>query len=63
MNLNELIDQIEEAARIRMAEEGIADADWDEFEERYFFAELEWRINNHEPGWELLQNEYFPEFK
>lgn len=56
--LKELIDDIEEDVYIRMTEEGVADLDWDAFEEGYFFNEVRYRIRNHAPGWEILQKEY-----
>lgn len=61
LSLNELIQQIEEDVRIRMTEEGVTDADWDDFEDDYFFAEVERKIANAEPGWFLLLREYYPE--
>jgi len=56
--LEELIDDISYKVDIRMSEEGVAEADWDDFEEDYFFAEVRHRIEHREPGWEVLLKEY-----
>lgn len=58
LTLEELIDDITECVSVEMSESGVADADWDDFEEGYFFREVRRRIANRCPGWEILYAEY-----
>ena len=53
-----LINQIDEYVDVRRVEEGDVSPDEYVILEHWFFEEVNRRIKDKEPGWELLQKEY-----